>query len=278
MRVARWRPISSRPVTVMRVSLQDWMDPARRDERANSFGPAAALYDQVRPDYPAEAVAWALAPLGPGPHRVVDIGAGTGIMTRRLVALGHTPVAVEPDPGMRERLAHATPGIEVIEGRAESLPLADAAADAVVAAQAYHWFDRDRAHAELARVIRPGGIFAAIWNERDESVDWLARYSLIVEGDRGPDGAGADTSRGEMSFGDDFTAVEFHEFRHSVRHTAESLVNLLRSRSYFLTATPHRQAALEAEVRELAHTHPDLAGRPEFALPYVTQVFRAARR
>jgi SAM-dependent methyltransferase len=259
------------------VSVQDWMHPDRLRERANSFGAAAALYDRVRPSYPAAAVDWALGPLGDGRWQIIDVGAGTGIMTRMLLSLGHDAIAVEPDAQMRERLADTT-AARSVAGSAESLPLPDASVDGAIAAQAYHWFDRDRAHAELARVIRPGGVFAAIWNDRDESVDWVVEYSRIVEGDRGPDGSGADTSRGRIrSYGDQFGPVETAVFRHSVRHTPDSLVNLLKSRSYFLTASPQRQVVLEDEVRALATNHPDLASRSEFELPYVTVAYRAKR-
>jgi SAM-dependent methyltransferase len=167
--------------------------------------------------------------------------------------------------------------VQTVAGRAESIPLPEASLDAAIAAQAYHWFTKERAHAELARVIRPGGVFGAIWNNRDESAAWVAEYSRIVEGDRGPDDAGADSGRTIPSFGDHFGPTATAVFHHSVRHTEESLVQLLKSRSYFLTASGERQAALEADVRELARTHPDLAGRDEFDLPYETLAYRATR-
>ena len=250
------------------------MTPEERRKRGSSFGPAAGLYDRVRPTYPAEAVAWALEPLGPGRHRVADIGAGTGIMTRVLLALGHDTVAVEPDAQMRHQLSSAA-RVEAIAGSAESLPLLDADVDAAVAAQSYHWFDPERAHPELARVVRRGGVFAAIWNDRDESVAWVNEYTEIIEGDRGQQDHGPDIV---PAFGNLFGPVESAQFRHSGSHTPDSLVALLQSRSYFLTASAQRQASLVARVRALAASHPDLAGRDEFDLPYVTLVFRAIRR
>ena len=147
-------------------------------------------------------------------------------MTRLIIGAGHEVVAVEPDPQMRQRLAATTPAANAVEGSAESMPLADGSLDGAVAAQAYHWFDRDRAHAELARVIRPGGVFAAIWNDRDDAQAWVAEYSRIVEGDRGPDGSGADSGRAAVtSYGDAFGAVDRSVFRHSTgtRRRASSL-------------------------------------------------------
>jgi SAM-dependent methyltransferase len=250
------------------------MDPQRWQERATSFGPAADLYDRARPTYPIEAVAWGLAPLGQGQWRVADIGAGTGKMTRVLLDLGHRVVAVEPDELMRKRLMTTTPQAEAVPGAAESLPFAGGDLDGAVAAQAYHWFDRERAHAELARAIRPGGVFVAIWNERDESVPWVQAYSAAVEGDRGPRDGGDRTP----DFGEDFTPAEMSVFHHDVTQTPQALVALLRSRSYYLTATPQRQAQLDAAILDLAQNHPDLAGRTELIMPYVVRVFRGVRR
>jgi SAM-dependent methyltransferase len=248
----------------------------QRSTQGLSFGPAADLYDSIRPSYPLEAVQWALAPLGPGPARVADVGAGTGIMTRVLLAAGHAVVAVEPDPLMRERLLTGTPGIAVVEGSAEAIPVPDASVDAAVAAQSYHWFDEDRAHAELTRVIRPGGVFAAIWNDRDESVPWVAEYTRIVAQNDMP-GDGSNERHAEQAYGPGFGEVEQGAFRHSTYLSPNGLVQLLQSRSYFLTAPKLTQDRLTAEVRELTRTHRELAGRDEFELPYVTSVYRAMR-
>jgi SAM-dependent methyltransferase len=252
---------------------------AARRRQAVSFGPAAGLYDGIRPGYPAAAATWALAPLGPGRWRVADIGAGTGIMSRLLASLGHRIVAVEPDPGMRAQLARRSPDITVIAGTAESLPLPDAELDAAVAAQSYHWFDHDTAHAELSRVIRPGGVFAAVWNDRDESVPWVADLTRIIEDDRGSDPFGAGPGEtAPPAFGPHFGPVTATRMRHTTRHTPDSLITLVASRSYYITATPARQAEIERQVRALCADHPDLTGRAEFELPYVTRVYRAERR
>jgi SAM-dependent methyltransferase len=253
------------------------MELDRRRARASSFGAAAGLYDAARPTYPADAVAWAFETLGVGRWRVADIGAGTGIMTRVLVGLGLDVVAVEPDELMRERLMAITPEVEAVPGAAEDLPFDIGTLDAAIAAQSYHWFDRERAHAELGRAIRPGGVFAAIWNVRDESVPWVSEYSRIVGGDRGPNELPADGGR-DPEFGGLFTPVEERIFHHESVQTPAGLIALMRSRSYYLTATPDRRAALDSGIGELTERHPDLSGRSEFALPYVTRVFRASRR
>jgi SAM-dependent methyltransferase len=256
----------------------DSMDVQRWRERASSFGPAADLYDRIRPTYPNEAISWALEPLGPGMWRVGDIGAGTGIMTRLITAAGHDVVAVEPDEQMRRRLLESGATAAAVDGSAESIPLPRGSLDGAIAAQAYHWFDRDAAHAELARVIRAGGVFAAVWNVRDDAEPWVREYSRIVEDVRGPDEIGVDSGQGSVTtYGDGFGPVKRASFTHTTRHTPASLVNLLQSRSYYLSATAQRQAELERAVRELASTHPDLHGREDFELPYVTVVYRAVR-
>lgn len=217
--------------------------------------------------------------LGESPRRVVDLGAGTGILTRQLIELGHDVIPVEPDAGMRAQL-DASVGRELaIEGSAEALPLADGAVDAVVAGQAYHWFNRDLAHDEIARVLRPGGVFAPLWNERDERVDWLKRLSEITDGiqdDTKPEERHLDPAA--TGFGPKFTTVEQATFPFVRTCDEELLVELMKSRSYYLSAPPDRRQLMEDQIRELVHGHPDLAGRAEFPLPYVTWAYRAEKR
>lgn len=147
----------------------------------------------------------------------------------------------------------------------------------MVAGQAYHWFDPSRAHAEVAQVLRPGGTFAAIWNERDENVRWVADLSALAE--QILSGSGVRTHRRRPdSFGAEFTPLERREFRHVTRHTADTLLGMVATRSYYLTAGPRQRKEMDDAVRHLVATHPDLAGRADFELPYVTRVYRARRR
>ena len=131
-------------------------------ELARSFDRAAVEYERARPGYPAALLD--LLPLGPEAE-VLDLGAGTGKLTRVLVARYRRVVAVEPLDGMRAILEQVVPGAESLAGSAEAIPVADASVDAVFAAQAFHWFANDEAVAEIARVLRPGGLLALVWNE-----------------------------------------------------------------------------------------------------------------
>ncbi|GIJ75573.1 Methyltransferase domain-containing protein [Micromonospora phaseoli] len=238
---------------------------------ALSFGVAAAEYDRFRPRYPEAALRWTLSGLDQ-PAELVDLAAGTGILARGLLALGHRVTAVEPAAGMRAQAA-STVGVRMLAGSAESMPLPDGYADAVLAGQAYHWFDRPRAHPEIARVLRPGGIFAPIWNVRDEGVAWLAELSRIAEiGDT------VDHLRQSVTdFGANFTPPEWAEFRHTTTLTRDELLGLVRTRSHYLTATPDRRAEVDRAVHALLQTHPDLADQETITLPYTTLVARAQK-
>jgi SAM-dependent methyltransferase len=241
--------------------------PSTFEARRQAFGAAADLYDAARPSYPAAAVRWML---GNRPLRVIDLGAGTGIFSRLVASLGHRVTAVEPDPGMRAKLVAASPGIEAVEGSAEAIPFGDGAVDAVVAAQAFHWFDNESAVAEIARILAPGGIFAPIWNTRDESVGWVAELAQIVAPGSGV--TAAQHARRGRDFGPLFAPPERAEFRHSTEQTAEGVVALVHSRSAYLTAAVDEQRSIDAQVWSL------LRGLPEpFELPYLAIAFRAAK-
>jgi ubiquinone/menaquinone biosynthesis C-methylase UbiE len=148
---------------------------------AQGFEAGAAAYELARPGYPDEAVAVLVAMMGLAAGvRVLDLAAGTGKLTRRLVELGTSVVAVEPVEGMRAQLRQAVPGVEVLDGTGEAIPLPDGSVDVVTVAQAFHWFDAPRALAEIARVLKPGGGLAILWNERDESTPWVAEMSRII--------------------------------------------------------------------------------------------------
>ena len=145
----------------------------RQDETTkilrNAFGEVAEEYDRLRPGPSADALDWLLPP---GATEVLEIGAGTGVLTRRLAERVAHVIAVEPDDRMRALLPKA-PGVEVLAGWAEALPASDASLHAVVAASAWHWVDEERAVPEVARVLRPGGRLALVWSGPDRSVDWM---------------------------------------------------------------------------------------------------------
>jgi SAM-dependent methyltransferase len=139
-------------------------------ELAQSFGAIADDYDRARPGPPEVAVDW----LVPGHARVVaDLGAGTGLLSRALATKVPQVIAVEPDPRMRAVLTARSPGIQILEGTGEAIPLPDASLDGVFVSSAWHWMDPDLAIPEIARVLRGGGRFGVIWTHRDHQAGWL---------------------------------------------------------------------------------------------------------
>src|SRR3982750_809573 len=144
---------------------------------AESFGDVAAVYERGRPPYPSEALDWLLPG---GRPRVVDLGAGTGKLTRQIRDRGLPVTAVEPSDGMRSELQRVLPDVPAIAGSAEDMPLPSGSADVVMCAQAWHWVDPARAIPEVARVLSPGGRIGLIWNLRDETSDWVRELGTII--------------------------------------------------------------------------------------------------
>jgi ubiquinone/menaquinone biosynthesis C-methylase UbiE len=243
------------------------------EERAQSFGAAAAQYARLRPTYPADAVALAVA--GPGRRRVLDLGAGTGLLTEGLHAAGHEVVAVDPSPEMLQQLAARVPGVTTAVGSAEAIPLPDATVDVVTAGQAAHWFDPAAAAAEMRRVLRPGGTVSLLWNQRDEREPWVAQLcGLLTDNSERPDDR---TVVG--AFAAELDAdVSLAETRNVQASSPEEVVASFETRSFVLTMTEQRRAEFLDQVRELVRSHPDTRGRDVVELPYVTRVYRLAPR
>jgi len=238
-----------------------------RAERAASFARVADAYEQARPGYPADAVLW-LA--GETPCDVVDLGAGTGKLTRTLAALGHHVVAVEPLGEMLDRLRAAVPGATAVAGSAESMPLPDGAADVVACAQAFHWFDHEPALAEIARVLRPGGRIALVWNVRDERVPWVSELSDAMVGRTGVDrGAAAPIEQSGL-----YGPVEHATFEHTQTVDRDALRALVLSRSYCAVLPEEERAPILGRVDRLFDEH---ARDGLLTLPYVVECFRAVR-
>jgi SAM-dependent methyltransferase len=239
-----------------------------RAARSRSFESVAAEYERHRPGYPEEAVRWAAEQLGlDSAARVLDIGAGTGKLTRRLVALGFDVVAVEPGAPMLDQLRTAVPEAEALEAPAESIPLRDETVDAAFAGQAYHWFDRERALPELQRVIKDGGGFVLLWNWWNEG-DPLQRELGELIGFAGHDPYRNDELPGEPWFREvGRTIVQTLE-----ESSPDALVGYLSTASAFLTAEPEERKESLRAVHELASRYGE-----RFPLPRLTYVFAFSR-
>lgn len=256
-----------------------------RERHGSSFGVAAAAYAEHRPGYAEAAVRWSLSPVRHrDPLRVLDLGAGTGKLTAALVALGAEVTAVEPDPDMVAELRRELGSVRALPGRAEDIPLPDRSVDAVLVGQAMHWFELDLAIPEIARVLTPGGVLAALWNVDDDRVDWVATLARISKGDanvtlqRWRDRAGQARLERLVAAGFGcFEPPEVAEFENGQRRTADSLLATIATHSNLLVMEEPECARLLAEVRGFLHARPE-TGRGEFVFPMVTAVLRATRK
>jgi SAM-dependent methyltransferase len=240
-------------------------------EHARSFGGVAEVYEASRPGYPADAVAWLVRP---EQRHVLDVGAGTGKLTRALASEGREVVAVDPSPEMLEVLRSTVPGVETLVGTGERMPLPDESVDAVTFAQAWHWVDPPTASAEAGRVLKPGGTLGLIWNFRDERVDWVRELGIAMHADGDQYTTGMDENpRVHAPFGE----PERAHFEWTQPFDRDGLVDLVRSRSYFAVMDAAQQEHTVQAVRELLDTHPQVAGQETIELPYVTLAFRYVR-
>jgi SAM-dependent methyltransferase len=247
---------------------------------AVGFERSAGAYERGRPDFPDEAVAYLTERLRLGPvTTLVELGAGTGKLTRRLAPTGARIDCIEPVPAMRAALAAGVPGIETIDALAEDLPLEDRSVDAAGAAQAFHWFDADRALAELARVLRDGGGLGLVWNVRDEGVAWVRAMSELIEPFRG-DTPSHRAMRWREAFDrtDAFTPPVRRSFVYGHRTTIDAVIDRVLSISFIATLPKGEQAGVADAMCVLLTSDPATAGREEIVFPYRTDVWACDRR
>jgi SAM-dependent methyltransferase len=258
------------------------VDEEERLRRGSSFGAVAEAYAEHRPDYPAAAVRWCLAPAGSGVARlrVLDLGAGTGKLTAVLTALGADVTSVEPDPGMLAELSRALPGARALPGSAEAIPLPDGSVDAVLCGQAMHWFNLEQALPEIARVLVRGGVLAGLWNSDDDRVDWVAGLQAAAKGAASPS---LSARRAEAAHFDMdelapalFAPPDRAEFPNGHRRTAQSLVASIATHSRVLVMAPDERVELLAGVATYLGGRPETASG-EFTVPMITSALRAVR-
>lgn len=234
------------------------------------------VYERGRPDYPHGT----LDSLGiTGGTRVIDLGCGTGKLTRSIASRKADVVGVEPLPAMLSTFRSRSPDIPIVAGVAEAVPIGDGYAEVVTCASAFHWFDHARALPEIHRVLQPGGRLGIIWNRRDKISGWSAEFWAITEAYRGDTpGYRRPEWRGALDASPYFGDVAEHWFDHVQRTDLEGLLARVASVSFIEILPPaEREAVLERSKRFLL-AHPDTGGRDVFELPYRSVVYIAPRQ
>jgi SAM-dependent methyltransferase len=252
---------------------------ARRLQHASSFGAAAADYARYRPRYADAAILWCLEPAGHDRPRVADLGAGTGILTGALRRLGADVTAVEPDPQMLAELRRQLPDVSAQPGSAEAIPLPDDSVDVVIAGQALHWFDLDKALPEIARVLVPGGVLAGLWNIYDDQADpWLTQLVELIGPELGPQTLtswqrAAREIPLQAKAAELFSPVEADLFENPRQMRADDLVAMLATHSGFLVLSDDERSEVLGKVSDFLRQHPDTSAG-EFTVPMLTNAVR----
>lgn len=247
---------------------------------AKGFAKEAQAYVRGRPEYPPAVDQWLRERLQlRGNRTVLELGAGTGKFTKRLLTTGANIIAVEPVQEMLSQLMLALPTVVARSGTAESIPLNDEVVDAVVCAQSFHWFATRRALDEIRRVLRPGGFLGLIWNVRDESLDWMAAMTRIMDPYQG-DAPQHRTGEWRGLFpGAGFGPLHEQCFPNGHRGPPEQvIVDRVLSTSFIAALARPQQRIVEARLRDLIATTPALSGRDEVTVPYRTFAFSCERR
>ena len=257
---------------------------AVHDVAARGFGDAAEAYEQARPSYSADAVAWLVEQLGITPGATVcDLAAGTGKLTRVLVPAGAALLAVEPVAGMRTVLHRELPAVPVAAAVAEALPFADGALDAVTVAQAFHWFDPAVGLTELHRALRRGGRLGLIWNAWDDSKPWIDRIHQVVA-EAGPTD---NWKRGHWSRDwvidaidaqGGYSSVTRAQFTNAQPLSRDGMVERVATTSHIASAPPEARERTLAAVREILDTDPDTRELDTLDFSYVVDAFVCERR
>jgi SAM-dependent methyltransferase len=248
-------------------------------EAAKGFAKEALAYARGRPEYPVALDQWLRDALQLDEERtVVDLGAGTGKFTRRLLATGANIIAVDPVSEMLAQLTRILPAVAARSGTAENIPVNDGAVDAVVCAQSFHWFASKTALAEIRRVLKPGGHLGLIWNVRNESVDWCAAMTAIMapyEGDAPRYRSGAWR---KVFPAEGFGPLQEERFRNGhTGHPEQVIVERILSTGFIAALPRPQQLIVAARLRDLIAMTPALNRREEVTVPYQTVVFSCAK-
>jgi SAM-dependent methyltransferase len=230
--------------------------------RAGTGAPPAT--DSVLPGYPAAAVEWAV---GSPPARILELVAGDGDLTLALAALGHDVVAIDPSPQQAARLAARLPRARTAVARGEDIPLPPAAVDVVVAGPRFASLDADRTLPEVARVLRPGGVFSVVWNSGDSKIPWVRKMFALMGTTASP------VAPSPVESTELFTVTEHRMFRQWQRFDRHTLVDFVAASETVAALPADERASLLAEAGELYDGYG--RGPDGLLMPWLVHCYRA---
>ncbi|MFS7193905.1 class I SAM-dependent methyltransferase [Serratia proteamaculans] len=242
---------------------------------AEGYQANADRYVKGRPDYPPEITTWLRDTIGlHAGMTVIDLGAGTGKFTPRLLETGAQVIAVEPVAQMLEKLSAALPQVKTLAGTAESIPLPDESVDAVVCAQSFHWFATPKALAEIQRILKPGGKLGLVWNMRDARVSWVRKLNQIVDRHEG-DAPRFYTGEWRKLFPfKGLDALQEQMFMLGHQGAVEDVIfNRVRSTSFIAALPLEQQEQVIEQIRQLVAEEGELQGKDSVTVPYQTKAY-----
>jgi SAM-dependent methyltransferase len=262
----------------------------QKARRSGSFGAVASTYERFRPGPPPAAISWMLPESA---TRVVDLGAGTGAMTKDLLSRVDHVIAIEPDDRMREILATNLPEATAIRGTGESIPLDTSSVDVVLASSSWHWMDADRALDETARILVPGGTLGVVWAGPDPDGPFVSQAQAMLSEMSSGKGEPGTSSDGSRDLGDEvmdtqnrvetvlripdsslFAQPEHESWTWDVALTADELIGLLGTFSWIITMPDDRRAHVISEARRVLQDGLGIAGDVKVDVQYLSEAWR----